>query len=106
MYNPNNGVITILETAVWTLTISVGSNKENAFLKALPQSTSTAQNLSGSEIRTYKTGVYLIFWNVRVNGMRVESLISKRIKHYLDNGSNLVYLRHETNDIVTLEIDD
>lgn len=84
----------------------MGSSKENAFLKALPQSTSTAQNLSGSEIRTYKTGVYLIFWNVRVNGMRVESLISKRIKHYLDNGSNLVYLRHETNDIVTLEIDD
>lgn len=105
MYNPNNGVITILETAVWTLTISVGSNKENAFLKALPQSTSTAQNLSGSEIRTYKTGVYLIFWNVRVNGMRVESLISNRIKHYLDNRSNLVILRHETNDTVTLEID-
>lgn len=105
MYNPNNGVITILETAVWTLTISVGSNKENAFLKALPQSTSTAQNLSGSEIRTYKTGVYLIFWNVRVNGMRVESLISNRMKNYLDNGSNLVNLLHETNDIVTLEID-
>lgn len=106
MYNPNNGEITIPETAVWTLTISVGSNKENAFLKALPQSTSTAKNLSGSEIRTYKKGVYLIFWNVRVNGMSVESLISKRIKHYLDNGSNLVILRHETNDIVTLEIDD
>lgn len=105
MYNPNNGVITILETAVWTLTISVGSNKENAFLKALPQSTSTAQNLSGSEIRTYKTGVYLIFWNVRVNGMRVESLISNGIKHYLDNRSNLIILRHETNDTVTLEID-
>lgn len=106
MYYPNNGVITILETAVWTLTISVGSSKENAFLKALPQSTSTAQNLSGSEIRTYKTGVYLIFWNVRVNGMSVESLISNGIKHYLDNGSNHVILRHETNDIVTLEIDD
>lgn len=84
----------------------MGSSKENAFLKALPQSTSTAQNLSGSEIRTYKTGVYLIFWNVRENGMRVESLISNRIKHYLDNGSNLVILCHETNDIVTLEIDD
>lgn len=83
----------------------MGSSKENAFLKALPQSTSTAQNLSGSEIRTYKTGVYLIFWNVRVNGMRVESLISNRMKNYLDNGPNLVILRHETNDIVTLEID-
>lgn len=106
MYNPNNGVITIPETAIWTLTISVGSNNENAFLKALPQSTSTAQNLSGSEIRTYKTGVYLIFWNVRVNGMRVESLISNRMKNYLDNGSNLVILHHETNDIVTLEIAD
>lgn len=105
MYNPNNGEITTPEAAVWTLTISVGSNKENAFLKALPQSTSTAKNLSGSEIRTYKNGVYLIFWNVRVNGMRVESLISNRIQHYLDNRSNLVILRHETNDTVTLEID-
>lgn len=37
--------------------------------------------------------------------MRVESLISNRMKNYLDDGSNLVILRHETNDIVTLEID-
>lgn len=33
VYYPNNGMITILETEVWTLTISVGSNKENAFSK-------------------------------------------------------------------------
>lgn len=105
MYNPNNGVITILETAVWTFTISVGSNKENAFLKALPQSTSTAQNLTQDPKSELIKPVYLIFWNVRVNGMRVESLISNRMKNYLDNGSNLVILRHETNDIVTLEID-
>lgn len=105
MYNPNNGVITILETAVWTLTISVGSNKENTFLKALPQSTSTAQNLTQDPKSELIKPVYLIFWNVRVNGMRVESLISNRMKNYLDNGSNLVNLLHETNDIVTLEID-
>lgn len=64
----------------------------------------STESLLGSEIKTFKTGVYLIFWNVRFNGMRVESLlmvngsivgraISNGIKRDLDNGSNLHILR-------------
>lgn len=63
------------------------------------------KNFLGFEIWIYKNGVYLIFWNVRVNGMSVELFILKRIKYYLDNGFNFVILCYEINDIVILEID-
>lgn len=71
-------------------------------------------SLSGTEFRTSKSGVYLVFWNtiakemvvttLLVNGKEAGRAVTSKSQHsYEDNGSNLAILRLQKDDVITFE---
>lgn len=71
-------------------------------------------SLLDSDFRALKSGVYLIFWNTIAKEMVVTTLmvndkeagraVTCKSQHsYTDNGSNLVILRLQKDDVITIK---
>lgn len=71
-------------------------------------------SLLDSDFRALKSGVYLIFWNTIAKEMVVTTLmvndkeagraVTCKSRHsYTDNGSNLVILRLQKDDVITIK---